>query len=99
MVVSAATQDVGREPVLSATRLQPPARVWKSTISWVRCGVSFETAAARLPQDEGFLHAIEQIPHPEVAHGAISKDAARSCNPSFANSFTPRKTTSPRTPE
>jgi hypothetical protein len=34
------------------------------------------------------LNAIKEIPHPEEAHGAVSKDAGRSCNPSFANSFT-----------
>ena len=27
---------------------------------------SLETAASRLPQDEGFLNAINQVPHPEV---------------------------------
>src|SRR6266852_2551804 len=36
---------------------------------------SFETAASRLPQDEVFLNAIKEVPHPEEAQGAVSKDA------------------------
>jgi hypothetical protein len=37
-------------------------------------GASFETAASRLPQDEVFLNAIKEVPHPEVARSAVSKD-------------------------
>jgi hypothetical protein len=35
-----------------------------------------------------FFNAIKEIPHPEEAHGAVSKDAGCSCSPSFSNSFT-----------
>src|SRR6266566_5302057 len=35
-----------------------------------------------------FLNAIDEVPHPEEARSAISKDAGRSCSPPFANPFT-----------
>jgi adenylate cyclase len=35
---------------------------------------SFETAASRLSQDEVFLNAINEVPHPEEARNAVSKD-------------------------
>jgi hypothetical protein len=35
-----------------------------------------------------FFNAIKEIPHPEEAHCAVSKDAGCSCSPSFSNSFT-----------
>jgi len=54
-------------------------------------GASFETAASRLPQDEVFLNAIKEVPHPEEARSAVSKDAGCSCSPPFANSFTGSK--------
>src|SRR5882724_4702500 len=55
---------------------------------WDQHRASFETAASRLPQDEVLLNAIKEVPHPEEAHSAVSKDAGCSCSPSFANSFT-----------
>jgi hypothetical protein len=35
-----------------------------------------------------FLNAIKEVPHPEEALSAVSKDAGRSYSPLFANSFT-----------
>ncbi len=49
---------------------------------------SFETAAWRLPQDEVFLNALKEVPHPEEVRSTVSKDAGWSCSPPFANSFT-----------
>src|SRR5712692_2183211 len=49
---------------------------------------SFETAASRLPQDEVFLNAIKEVPHPEEAQGAVSKDAGCLCSAPFTNSLT-----------
>src|SRR5713101_8274343 len=48
---------------------------------------SFETAASRLPQDEVFLNAIKEVPHPEEAQGAVSKDAGCSCSAPLTGSF------------
>ena len=70
------------------------ARLLILTIFFVMVGernqhrASFETAASRLPQDEVLPNAIKEIPHPEEAHSAVSKDAGCSRSPSFANSFT-----------
>src|SRR5712692_2362232 len=72
---------------------------------------SFETAASRLPQDEVFLNAIKEVPHPEEAQGAVSKDAGCLCSSysaclvgarrncgSVMSSFSFSKTTSTRRP-
>jgi hypothetical protein len=48
--------------------------VRKSTIAWINVCAFFETAAPRLPQDEGFSQRIKGLPHAEERQ----KDASRS---------------------
>jgi hypothetical protein len=51
---------------------------------------SFETPAARAPQDEIFLHAINNLLHPEERHGAAGARLAgrwRECNRLFHIGF------------
>src|SRR4051812_37165906 len=47
---------------------------------------AFETAASRLPQDEVFLNAIEEVRHPEEVRSAVSKDAGFRVALSFSQS-------------
>ena len=57
-------------------------------MNWISADASFETTTSWSPQDEVFRNAINEIPHPEEARSAISKDARFFMQPPDANSFT-----------
>ncbi len=49
--------------------------------AFLRDASSFETPAARAPQDEARSVNSQQLPHPEEARSAVSKDAKRKARP------------------